>query len=176
MKKHVIFLVVVTVVLALLLLVLSPLNSKIALGNGNQSGTNQISEDTQKAKAVDDLITAINNPVNLNDNAYIASARNAYNSLTDKQKALVKNLPALEKAESDYAQLSNKINYAVGDIVNFKGGPVYVSPAADKSNATRPASKCKITLISNNAKHIYHLVSLDNNKVYGWVNAEDLQK
>jgi hypothetical protein len=196
MKKHIIFLSVITIFLAFLLCGLNPLNSKINLGKtdtSNQTQTIQqsdssendniakatVSEDDNKAKTVDDLIAFINNPVSLNDKTSIETARKAYDDLTDEQKVLVKTLPDLEKAESDFSKLGQDIDttyFNIGDTVNFKGGKVYVSPTANKSSATRPASKCTITLVSKTSEHLYHLVSLDSNEVYGWVNAEDVEK
>ena len=46
----------------------------------------------------------------------------------------------------------------VGDIVQFKGG-VYVSAEAANASATKPASRCKLTITSNGGKHPYHLIS-----------------
>lgn len=61
-----------------------------------------------------------------------------------------------------------------GNIVQFKGGPVYISSTASESTVTRGASKCKCTAISKN-KHPYHLISQDGKKVYGWVDASDVE-
>ncbi len=185
MKKHIIFLSVITIFLALLLYGLSPLNSKINLvktdTNKQSQATQQpdSSQNDNEAKAVDDLISAINNPVSLNDKTSIEAARKAYDDLTDEQKAFIEKLPDLEKAELDFSKLEQDTNatyFNIGDIVDFKGGKVYVSPTASKSSATRPASKCTITLVSKTSEHIYHLVSLDSKEVYGWVNAEDVEK
>ncbi len=62
----------------------------------------------------------------------------------------------------------------VGNIVQFKGGPIYISSTATQPTVTREASKCKCTIINNNA-HPYHLISQDGKKVYGWVNASDVE-
>lgn len=65
----------------------------------------------------------------------------------------------------------------VGDIVVFKGGPVYVSSDAKKAAATRGRSTCKCTIISTKSWsiHQYHLISTDGGKVYGWVDRENIE-
>lgn len=62
----------------------------------------------------------------------------------------------------------------VGNIVQFKGGSVYISSMAAEPTVTRGASKCKCTIVNSNA-HPYHLISQDGKKVYGWVNASDVE-
>lgn len=68
--------------------------------------------------------------------------------------------------------------FNVGDKVKFLGGNVYVSSDATSAAANRGSSTCRLTQISSlhNAKHIYHLKSIDcsygsSNYVYGWVDA-----
>lgn len=65
--------------------------------------------------------------------------------------------------------------FEVGDIVQFKGGGVYVSAEATKAAATKDASRCKVTIKSNGGKHPYHLISEDGKGVYGWVSASDIE-
>ena len=82
-------------------------------------------------------------------------------------------LPPVDfEEQSAPAEKSSTIN--VGDIVQFKGGGVYASSDAATANATREASRCKVTFTNNN-KHPYHIVSLDDKGVYGWVNASDVE-
>lgn len=64
----------------------------------------------------------------------------------------------------------------VGDIVQFKGGNVYVSASAEKASATRNASRCKVTVMSSGGKHPIHLVSEDGKGVYGWVDSANVTK
>lgn len=45
---------------------------------------------------------------------------------------------------------------------------------AAEPTVTRGASKCKCTIANSNA-HPYHLISQDGAKVYGWVNASDVE-
>jgi hypothetical protein len=62
-------------------------------------------EDAAAAKNVDNLITAISDPVTLGDKTAIESARAAYNALTQEQKDLVTKLAKLEAAETTLADL-----------------------------------------------------------------------
>lgn len=69
--------------------------------------------------------------------------------------------------------------FAVGGTVKFAGGNVYLSSDAANPSAKRGSSTCRLTKISTlaNAKHKYHLVSLDckygsSNYVFGWVDAD----
>ena len=64
----------------------------------------------------------------------------------------------------------------VGSKVTFGGGRVYASSSATTPAANRPLSECKVTIISNGAKHPYHLQSLDGKGVYGWVDAADVKQ
>lgn len=71
-------------------------------------------------------------------------------------------------------QGSAKKDIAVGDIVQFKGGPVYISSMAASPTVNRGASRCKVTIKNSNA-HPLHLISEDGARVYGWVNAADVE-
>ena len=68
-------------------------------------------------------------------------------------------------------------SFKVGDKVVFKGGPVYSSSDAKKAAATRGRSTCKLTKISkaSYSVHQYHLQSTDGKKVYGWVDAKNVE-
>lgn len=86
------------------------------------------------------------------------------------KSAYVKTSSSQEKPDEI---VSTKKTFSVGDIVIFAGGYVYVSSDATKAAANRGKSTCKLTGISTlpKAKHIYHLISTDGKKVYGWVDA-----
>lgn len=71
--------------------------------------------------------------------------------------------------------VGSKKDISVGDIVQFKGGSVYVSSTAVNVAANKGASKCKVTMKNNN-KHPLHLVSQDGKKVYGWVDTKDVEE
>ena len=60
--------------------------------------------------------------------------------------------------------------YKVGDVVQFKGGPHYVSSTAGKAAGNPKAGPAKITLVAKGAKHPWHLIHTDSSSwVYGWV-------
>ena len=61
-----------------------------------------------------------------------------------------------------------------GNIVQFKGGGVYISSMAAEPTVIRGESQCLCTIVNNN-EHPYHLISQDNENVYGWVNASDVE-
>lgn len=71
-------------------------------------------------------------------------------------------------------QAPEKKEFAVGDIVQFKGGPVYISSMAASPTVNRGASRCRLTIKNSNA-HPLHLISEDGARVYGWVNACDVE-
>lgn len=67
------------------------------------------------------------------------------------------------------------LKFKVGDIVEFKGGKHYNSAIATKGVLVK-SSKARITAISKNSKHPYHLRAINDkgsfvSGVYGWVNA-----
>lgn len=75
---------------------------------------------------------------------------------------------------SDIEGAASTIN--VGDIVQFKGGSVYISAEAAKAAATKGVSRCKVTIKHNSGKHPYHLISEDGKGVYGWVDSANVTK
>lgn len=66
-------------------------------------------------------------------------------------------------------------SYEVGDIVNFTGTTHYTNANAATGPSCKPG-KAKITAISKNAKHPYHLIAVSGSgsTVYGWVDAADI--
>ncbi len=66
----------------------------------------------------------------------------------------------------------NGKEYKVGDVVQFNGGPHYVSSTASSPTGSDCApGPAKITLIAKGAKHPWHLIHTDSStRVYGWVN------
>ncbi|MCM1164526.1 MAG: CHAP domain-containing protein, partial [Ruminococcus sp.] len=64
--------------------------------------------------------------------------------------------------------------FKVGDIVNFTGTTHYASSTGTRGTACK-SGRAKITRISANAAHPYHLVNDGSGStVYGWVNAADI--
>ncbi len=135
---------------------------------------------TVTSTSVDDLIGKISNPVTLDSEAAIVEARSAYDSLSDTEKAKVTKLSILEDAEAALAKLkagtSTTTSYAEGEIVTFLGGNVYVSSFASEPASEIGKSQCQVTIVASDAAHPYHLISTDGAGVYGWVDAERIQK
>lgn len=75
---------------------------------------------------------------------------------------------------------STVLKFKVGDIVDFAGGKHYGSANA-LIGFTVKASKAKVTAVSKNGKHPYHLRAVNDNGafisgVYGWVNASTVSE
>ncbi len=122
-----------------------------------------------------------NIPSILGEYAFVDNAKDQAKINTDAKlraigeayaKAAIAYLGLQKKAEPQpETDTSSKVQ--VGDIVQFAGGPVYVSSSAASAASTRGASQCKVTAIAPGAKHPLHLISQDGKGVYGWVNAFD---
>lgn len=70
---------------------------------------------------------------------------------------------------------SKPVEIVKGAIVQFKGGKHYTSANGDTGYNVR-AGQAKVTNISKNAKHPYHLVHTTNeSNVYGWVDASTIE-
>lgn len=68
-------------------------------------------------------------------------------------------------------------DFAVGDVVNFLGGPHYVASTASTPTNSPKAGPAKITIIAKGAKHPYHVIHTDSQStVYGWVDGSLLSK
>lgn len=70
---------------------------------------------------------------------------------------------------------TSKLEFDVGDIVNFAGGKHYDSASATNGSSVK-ASKAKVTNTYEKGKHPYHLRAVNDNGafisgVYGWVDA-----
>ena len=67
--------------------------------------------------------------------------------------------------------------YQVGDVVQFGGGPHYISSSAASPTGTPcAAGPAKITLAAKGAKHPWHLIHTDSStRVYGWVDDGSFQ-
>jgi len=146
-------------------------------------------EEDQNVKEVIALIEKIKSPITLDSETEVLAAKAAYDNLTEAQKQQVTNADALAKAIADLEVLKQQkqqedekknepvdtvIN--VNDIVNFKGGKVYYTPYDEKAKVTRPAGKCKVYYLALNKAHPYCIVSIDTGKVWGWVDADTVEK
>ena len=71
---------------------------------------------------------------------------------------------------------TGKSEPSVGDIVKFKGTTHFSSSNSTKAVACKPG-EAKVTAISKNAKHPYHLQRTQGSSstVYGWVDAADIE-
>lgn len=65
---------------------------------------------------------------------------------------------------------------SVGDVLQFIGSKHYTNANAINGSAANPG-KAKVTAISANSKHPYHVIHTDGtSNVYGWVDAADVSK
>ena len=73
--------------------------------------------------------------------------------------------------------VNTKLDFKVGDIVNFTGKTHYKSSSAAIGSACK-AGEAKVTATSSGAKHQYHLIRVagGTSTVYGWVDAADVKK
>lgn len=78
---------------------------------------------------------------------------------------------ANDLAKTGKSQVASGKEYKVGDVVQFKGGPHYVSSTAGSPTGSPcAAGPAKITLVAKGAKHPWHLIHTDSStRVYGWV-------
>ncbi len=131
-------------------------------------------QDKEAAKKVVDLINSLTDNYDLTTLTYV---RKAYDDLTSQQKSLVTNLFLLENAEKEIKTIVTRDNLNIGDVVIFDGGNIYRSSySAYVANNLGNRSRCKVTAVSRNSAHPYHLVSLDNGGVYGWVSIDDISR
>ncbi len=82
-------------------------------------------------------------------------------------------------ADTNAATASNNTEnapYVVGDIVEFTGTKHYTSANSTTAKICT-GGQAKVTLVSENAAHPYHLVHIGSGcTVYGWVDAADISK
>lgn len=68
------------------------------------------------------------------------------------------------------------VDISVGDVLQFTGSKHYTNANAINGSAANPG-KAKVTAISANSKHPYHVIHTDGtSNVYGWVDAADVSK
>lgn len=63
----------------------------------------------------------------------------------------------------------------VGDVVNFTGSKQFTSSYSGGQQKSAKPCRARITAVSAGKPHPYHLVALSGGKVYGWVNARDIE-
>lgn len=92
-------------------------------------------------------------------------------------KAQAKEEPKVDPtpAPAPAPEPSKPLEIVIGAIVTFKGGKHY-SGANSSTGYAATAGQAKVTNISKDAKHPYHLVHTDSkSNVYGWVDAADIE-
>lgn len=79
--------------------------------------------------------------------------------------------------DEDANSATSSLEYKIGDIVSFTGNKHY-SSANSMTQKSCKAGTAKITSVSKNAKHPYHLVAEKGkgSDVYGWVDKNDISK
>ena len=92
--------------------------------------------DKEAAAEVDRLIKAVGDEITLDSREAIEAARAAYNALTDSQKALVKNLDSLIKAESVYDAITEKQETENQDVHEQKGEDSHTPKTGDDQSLT----------------------------------------
>ena len=82
---------------------------------------------------------------------------------------------SIEKQVVTPVEPPKPVEIVIGAVVRFKGGQHYSSSNSEVGYNVR-AGQAKVTNISINAKHPYHLVHTTNeSNVYGWVDAADIE-
>lgn len=89
---------------------------------------------------------------------------------------------ALKKAESTALKSAPVTpaptsTIALGDVVQFKGGPHYVSSTATTYKVQPKPGPAKVTAMAKGARHPYHVIHTNSaSTVYGWVDASQISK
>lgn len=101
-----------------------------------------------------------------------------HDDIVEKVNARLEKADLKVEVEVENNSKDTAADIKVGDIVEFIGNKQYTSSNA-KNGVTATKSTAKVTVVSKNAKHPYHVRAIDNkgqfnNKIYGWVDAADL--
>lgn len=84
-----------------------------------------------------------------------------------------KNLGSLQEYYAKYPLVTSTgsaLKFHEHDVLYFTGGNVYISSTANKATKSiSKISKVNVTNIAPLGTHQYHVVSVDNSNVYGWV-------
>ena len=110
----------------------------------------------------------------------IHTARLAYRCLSAQQQARVGNLEKLvapEKALTAPGESENPLTaIGVDSRVVFTGGGVYGgSRTGEPARSFTGESLCVVTFYAEGAPHPFHVVSLDEEGIYGWVDADTIR-
>ena len=108
--------------------------------------------------------------------AAVASARSAASVTASQSDKNAKKATNSQMAASTQTPAATSA-IVIGDIVQFKGGPHYVSSTATSYKTSPPAGPAKVTAIAKSAKHPYHVIHTTSaSYVYGWVDASQISK
>ena len=106
-----------------------------------------------------------------------------YNGIADPNKISVGQkikIPAGSSSSSTGSSSSGSgssgLSFKVGDTVQFTGSTHYANANASSGPSCK-SGKAKVTAISPNGKHPYHLIAVSGSgsTVYGWVDASTVQ-
>ena len=103
--------------------------TKLTVLETKESALSALQNDANKAKTVEDKITALPATITLNNENAILAARGSYDVLTESQKALVPNLAILEAAEAKIANL--KLILSVEDLIDALPETISLADEAD---------------------------------------------
>lgn len=124
-----------------------------------------------KAKGFEAFVKNVGGLYKVQTGAYSKKA----NAEAQLAKVKAAGFDAFITTEGDDSTGSSMI--AVGDTVQFSGGPHYASANASSSSGNPKAGTAKVTAISKGAKHPYHIIHTDRqSSVYGWVDADKVKK
>lgn len=94
-------------------------------------------------------------------------------STEDKEQKKATNT-ALDAAAK---MLPNNTGVSLGSIVQFLGGPCYLTSTSKNASAWPAEGKAKITITAIGAPHPFHLIHTDEDStVFGWVDASEIKK
>lgn len=124
-----------------------------------------------------------NIPSILGEYAFVDNARDRQKINTDAKlravgeayaKAAAAHLKLKKRKPTPAPPSGGTEKLAVGDSVQFKGGPVYSSSGAVSAASNRGASRCRVTAAAPGNRQPFHLISQDGKGVYGWVSLADI--
>ena len=93
----------------------------------------------------------------------------------EEEKAAEESTKPEKKPDTEETQKPDEIS--VGDVVKFVGKGHFRTAYA-KTGVKAKTGKAKVTAIKHGTQHPYHLVATSGSRsnVYGWVNADDIEK
>lgn len=149
-------------------------HTAMSLTNGSASGSTSSTASTPSTSSTDSYTVKSRDTLSKIAKAYGYTVQKlvSYNSISNPSLIKVGQVIKFPPKES-----ATPWTPKVGDTVNFTGNAHYKNANATDAVKCKPG-KAKITHISKNSKHPYHLrwVSGGGSTVYGWVDAETFTK